>query len=132
HPLAWRLGMLSGRCPRGRSRAADVADPLGFGSAPAIAPDAPVQPAAHRSPGPVVFPLGQVPGVHALFVDGQSAGRVSPEQTSYEVPLTTLSDRNRILLELVIPGLSGPAAALAPEWGAIALVIRTPDAPPPP
>jgi hypothetical protein len=81
--------------------------------------------------------LEQVPGIHSIRLNEQEIPQVSPERSTYEIPLDSLPTRNVLVLEVEPPWTHGRMDAGAPEgssdWGCIALVIRTPrDAESPP
>ena len=76
-------------------------------------------------PSQLVLLLEHVPGIVALELNGESPVGVSPEQTRYEVPLDRLLERNQLVLEIATPCATDRAGGDAPEWGSIALVIRT-------
>jgi hypothetical protein len=76
-------------------------------------------------PSQLVLLLEQVPGIVWLELNGETPVGVSPEQTRYEVPLDRLAERNQLVLEVETPRWSDRASGDAPEWGWIALVIRT-------
>jgi hypothetical protein len=69
--------------------------------------------------------LEHVPGLIALELNGESPVCVSPEQTRYEVPLGRLPQRSQLVLEVETPRRDDRAGGEAPEWGSIALVIRS-------
>ena len=69
--------------------------------------------------------LEHVPGLLALELNGESPVCVWPEQTRYEIPLGRLPQRNQLVLEIETPRSNDRAGSAAPEWGSIALVIRS-------
>jgi hypothetical protein len=73
----------------------------------------------------MVLLLEQVPGITSLALNGHAVARVSPGESHYEIPLGSLPERNELVLEVEIPRSAAPAGCPTPEWGAIALVIRT-------
>ena len=70
--------------------------------------------------------LEQVAGIQALLLNGQPLACASPDESRYEIPLSSLPDRNLLVLEIEPPQSTDSGGAVSPEWGAIALVIRTP------
>jgi hypothetical protein len=74
----------------------------------------------------LVLLLEQVPGIHSLLLNGQAPTRVSPAESRFEVPLGSLPDRNVLVLEIDTTAATDPAGVAVPEWGSIALVLRTP------
>ena len=71
--------------------------------------------------------LEQVPGIHSIRLNDQEIPDVSPETSSYQIPLDGLPARNVLVLEVESP-LAQAEPDADPEtsdWGCIALVIQT-------
>jgi hypothetical protein len=73
--------------------------------------------------------LEEAPGIRSLTLNGQSAARVSPLESSHLIPLGGLPDRNLLVLEIELPGSREEGESEARAWGAISLVIRTVEPP---
>jgi hypothetical protein len=68
--------------------------------------------------------MEQVPGMRSVFLNGHALAQISPDTTRYEIPLTDLSDRNQLDIELDMTAALAQAAPSAADWGVISLVIR--------
>jgi hypothetical protein len=75
----------------------------------------------------VLLQMDQVPGVVALSLNGQSIFPVMPEITHYEIELSTLAERNVLVLEVDVRAPGGETTGAGDEWGTIALIVRTGD-----
>jgi hypothetical protein len=85
------------------------------------------RPAFDPSCQKLVLELDQVAGIDSLFLNGQPIAAVSPERTHYEIALDRALERNTLVLEIQRPAAGQGEPATAPEWGVIALVIRSID-----
>jgi hypothetical protein len=77
----------------------------------------------------LVLRMEQVPGIRRLDLDGQRMIQGSPHQSVYELALNPSVDRHQLILEIETP-TPDHAATEVPDWGAIALVIRSPRSAP--
>ena len=75
----------------------------------------------------LVLELDQVGGIDSVVLNGQAMAEVSPERTHYEIALDGALARNTLVLEVETAQAGTDEAGTAPEWGFIALVIRSID-----
>jgi hypothetical protein len=73
--------------------------------------------------------MDQVEGLHSILLNGRPIAGVSPATASYEIGLDPSQERNLLVLEIEPPPPGAAAAETQPEWGSVALVIRSIDAP---
>jgi hypothetical protein len=78
----------------------------------------------------LVLRMEQVPGIRRLDLDGQLMTPGPPHQSEYEIALNRSVDRHQLILEIETP-TPDHATTEVPEWGVIALVIRSPPPAPP-
>jgi hypothetical protein len=71
-----------------------------------------------------VLQMEKVPGICLLQLNGQSTHPGSPDRAEYEIALDGSAARHQLILEIEPPTPEDPVTG-TPEWGVIALVIRT-------
>jgi hypothetical protein len=73
----------------------------------------------------LILSLEQVPGIRSIRLNEQEMPQVSPDRSSYEIPLDNSTDRIVLVLE-VEPRLAREfTEGATPEWGCIALIVRS-------
>jgi hypothetical protein len=73
--------------------------------------------------------MDQVEGILFMSLNGQPVAPVSAHTGHYEIALGDLFERNTLVLEIEAPISNREPSASRPEWGIIALVVRTVEPP---
>jgi hypothetical protein len=73
--------------------------------------------------------MDQVGGILALRLNGQPITPLAAATCRFEIELSNLLDRNVLVIEIEIPEPGDKSAGTPPDWGMIALVVRTVTAP---
>jgi hypothetical protein len=74
--------------------------------------------------------MENVLGIRAVSLNGRALASATPGNSSYEIVLTDLPERNILVLDVELPDSEQENPDLCTGWGVIALVVRPVVRPP--
>jgi hypothetical protein len=69
--------------------------------------------------------LDQARGIHSLCLNGTTLAAVSLAKSYYLIPLPEIEERNTLVLEIDTGEACQGASEIGPDWGQIAILVRS-------
>jgi hypothetical protein len=73
----------------------------------------------------LLLELSEASGIHSLLLNGKALTAFDPAKSYYLIPLAEIDERNTLVLEVETGESHAGAAEDNPDWGEIAILIRS-------